>query len=102
MVSATIRIARRLKRSATVPPSGPSSACGNNAMMAAMARALVDPVVCVTHQIRTNCVSELPISDNAWPVQIVQKRKRHGRLWWAPVMKTPVFRCSFLVPPVLY
>lgn len=63
--SAPIMIARRLHRSASVPPSGPSKACGSKATSPAVASAETLPVVSVIHHSNTNWVSAEPISDTA-------------------------------------
>jgi hypothetical protein len=53
--------------------------------MLVMASALGEPVVCVIHQIKTNWVSELPINEKAWPVQMKKKRGFQSCDWGCDV-----------------
>ena len=40
---------------------------------AMVARTTADPVDCVSHHATAKCTIWLPISENAWPIQMVKK-----------------------------
>jgi hypothetical protein len=53
--------------------NGPSTTWGSKPTKEAVASTVADPVILVSHQIKANCTSWLPSSENACPVQIVKK-----------------------------
>ncbi len=90
IASATIMMMRRGNRSASVPPSGPNTACGNRPITPAIASAEAEPVVSVIHHNSTNCVSALPMSDSACPTQMAKKRGFQLSVEFTPVASTAI------------
>lgn len=56
--------------------NGPTTMRGRMAKVVEMANTVAEPVVLVSHQMRANCITSLPIQEAICPVQMVKKGRK--------------------------